>query len=249
MVVLSTFAPEDSDDIEFGVGLNMMLQSKKKCNVQDSIVVDCHNSFTPESGGVLPGNKEVFELIDLIESIETNEKYETVKVGTFFDEMSDLNTNEGVGQSGVKIMVIEVNNQKTAYILFDANNMEKGFRKEIIDSLKAFDIDETEIMTSDTHFVNNLTRGYNPIGISEREKIINYVKTGVKEAIDDLEEVEVGTGTEIISDLKTFGPNNSTELMSTASATIASSKITAPTLFISAFILIFVYIFEIVGFI
>ena len=249
MVVLSTFAPEDSDDIEFGVGLNMMLQSKKKCNVKDSVIVDCHNSFTPESGGVLPGNKEVFEIIELIDNIKTMETYESIKVGTFFDEMADLNTNEGVGQSGVKIMVIEVNNQKTAYILFDSNNMEKGFREEIMDSLKDFDIDEIEIMTSDTHFVNNLTRGYNPIGLSEREKIINYVKMGVKEAIADLEEVEVGTGTEKISDLKTFGPNNSTELISTASATIASSKITAPTLFISAFILIFVYIFEIVGFI
>lgn len=60
MVILSTFAPHGSDDIEFGVGLTMMSESKSRCNVKDSIIVDCHNSFSKESGQVLPGHPEVF---------------------------------------------------------------------------------------------------------------------------------------------------------------------------------------------
>lgn len=243
MVILSTFAPEGSDDIEFGVGLTMMTQSKSRCNVQDSIIVDCHNSFTPESGGVLPGNDEVFEIITAIDKINLENEYYDIKVGCYENPMNDLGKNEGVGESGIKTMIIEVANQKTAYILFDSNNMEIGFRAEIIDTVKGLGIDEVEVMTTDTHSVNTISRGYNPIGLTKRPEITEYIKESVIKAIDDLEEVEVGTGTEKIENLKTFGPTNSTELISTISSIVAVSKIIAPVLFISAIIIVIIWIF------
>lgn len=243
MVILSTFAPEGSDDIEFGVGLTMMTQSKSRCKVQDSIIVDCHNSFTPESGGVLPGNDEVFEIITAIDKIDLENEYHDIKVGCYENPMNDLGKNEGVGESGIKTMVIEVANQKTAYILFDSNNMEIGFRAEIIDTVKELGIDEVEVMTTDTHSVNTISRGYNPIGLTKRAEITEYIKESVIKAIDDLEEVEVGTGTEKIENLKTFGPTNSTELISTISSIVAVSKIIAPVLFISAIIIVIIWIF------
>ena len=243
MVILSTFAPSGSDDIEFGVGLTMMAQSRSKCNVENSIIVDCHNSFTPESGEVLPGNSEVFHLIDVIDKIDSNPEKASVKVGCFEDTMEDLSKHEGVGESGVKTMIIEVDNQRTAYVLFDSNNMEIGFRQEIMDAVKDLDIDEIEVMTTDTHSVNTLSRGYNPIGISKREEIIKHVKSSIKNALDDLESVEVGTGTEKIKDLQTFGPNNSTELISTISSVVAVSKIIAPILLITSLFIAFIWIF------
>lgn len=243
MVILSTFAPEGSDDIEFGVGLTMMTQSKSRCKVQDSIIVDCHNSFTPESGGVLPGNDEVFEIITAIDKIDLENEYYDIKVGCYENPMNNLGKNEGVGESGIKTMVIEVANQKTAYILFDSNNMEIGFRAEIIDTVKELGIDEVEVMTTDTHSVNTISRGYNPIGLTKRPEITEYIKESVIKAIDDLEEVEVGTGTEKIENLKTFGPTNSTELISTISSIVAVSKIIAPVLFISAIIIVIIWIF------
>lgn len=243
MVILSTFAPNGSDDIEFGVGLTMMTQSKSKCNVKDSIIVDCHNSFTPESGEVLPGNPEVFQIIDVIDKIEKEKNENTLRVGCWQNNMDDLNKNEGVGESGIKTMIVEVNNQRTAYVLFDSNNMEIGFRQEIIDAVKDLEIDEIEVMTTDTHSVNTISRGYNPIGITKREEIIEYIKTGINESIKDLEEVEVGTGTKRIKNLMTFGPKNSTELISTISSIVAVSKIIAPVLFLTALLIIFVWIF------
>jgi len=243
MVILSTFAPEAVDDIEFGVGLTMMAQSRSRCNVEDSIIVDCHNSFTPESGEVLPGNAEVFHLIDVIDSIDPNqEKYE-IKVGCSANDMGTLDKHEGIGESGMKTMIVEVDNQRTAYVLFDSNNMERGFRQEIIDAVSDLEIDEIEVMTTDTHTVNTLSRGYNPIGIAEREKIIEYVKISIQEAINDLEKVEVGTGTEKIKNLNTFGPKNSTELISTISSVVAVSKIIAPVLLITSLFIAFIWIF------
>ena len=243
MVILSTFAPEGSDDIEFGVGLTMMAQSRSKCHVKDSVIVDCHNSFTPESGEVLPGNAEVFHLIDVIDKIDINQTKSSVKIGCSETTMGDLSKQEGIGESGLKTMIIEVENQRTAYVLFDSNNMEIGFRQEIIDATSDLEIDELEVMTTDTHTVNTLSRGYNPIGISKRPEIIEYVKTSIIKAIDDLEIVEVGTGTEKIRDLNTFGPNNSTELISTISSVVAVSKIIAPVLLITSLVIAFIWIF------
>ena len=243
MVILSTFAPEGSDDIEFGVGLTMMAQSRSRCNVKDSIIVDCHNSFTPESGGVLPGNEEVFQLIDVIDKINPDFEQKTVKIGCYEDKMETLNKSHGVGDSGLKTMIVEVGGQRTAYVLFDSNNMEIGFRQEIMDAVKELEIDEIEVMTTDTHSVNTLSRGYNPIGIEKRSEIIEYVKISIVEAINDLEKVEVGTGTEKIENLNTFGPNNSTELISTISSVVAVSKIIAPVLLITALVIAFIWIF------
>ncbi len=243
MVILSTFAPEAVDDIEFGVGLTMMAQSRNRCNVEDSIIVDCHNSFEPESGEVLPGNSEVFHLIDVIDKIDSNQEKSTIKVGCYENSMETLNKEEGIGESGIKTMIIEVDNQRTAYVLFDSNNMEIGFRQEIIDAVSDLEIDELEVMTTDTHTVNTLSRGYNPIGIAKRSEIIEYVRLSIEEAINDLEKVEVGTGTEKIKNLKTFGPKNSTELISTISSVVAVSKIIAPVLLITALLIVFIWIF------
>ena len=243
MVILSTFAPEAVDDIEFGVGLTMMAQSRNHCNVKDSIIVDCHNSFTAESGEVLPGNSEVFQLIDVIDLIEPSQEKFDIKVGCHADNMESLDKHDGVGESGIKTLIVEVANQRTAYVLFDANNMEKGFRQEIMDAVSDLEIDEIEVMTTDTHTVNTISRGYNPIGIVKRPEIIEYVRISIQEAIKDLEKVEVGTGTKKIKDLNTFGPKNSTELISTISSVVAVSKIIAPVLLITSLFIAFLWIF------
>ena len=243
MVILSTFAPEAVDDIEFGVGLTMMAQSRNHCNVKDSIIVDCHNSFTAESGEVLPGNSEVFQLIDVIDLIEPSQEKFDIKVGCHADNMESLDKHDGVGESGIKTLIVEVANQRTAYVLFDANNMEKGFRQEIMDAVSDLEIDEIEVMTTDTHTVNTISRGYNPIGIVKRHEIIEYVRISIQEAIKDLEKVEVGTGTKKIKDLNTFGPKNSTELISTISSVVAVSKIIAPVLLITSLFIAFLWIF------
>ena len=243
MVILSTFAPEAVDDIEFGVGLTMMAQSRSRCAVEDSIIVDCHNSFNPESGEVLPGNAEVFQLIDVIDTINPNQEKYDLKIGCYENPMESLGKQEGIGESGIKTMIIEVDNQRTAYVLFDSNNMEIGFRQEIIDAVSDLEIDEIEVMTTDTHTVNTISRGYNPIGITKRPEIIEYVKISIKEAIKDLEKVEVGTRTEKIINLNTFGPKNSTELISTISSVVAVSKIIAPVLLITSLIIAFIWIF------
>ena len=242
-IMLSTFAPSGSDDIEFAVGLATMIESQKELNIKNPILVDCHNSFNAEKGGVLPGNPELFQLLDTIKLIEAKDLEHEIQVGCYHTDLGGFDKHQGIGESGMKTMVIEVNGQRTAYVLFDSNNMELGFRETIFNAVQDLDIDEIEVMTTDTHTVNTLSAGYNPVGTVEKEKIIDYIKLSIMEAINDLEPVEVGTNTERILNLKTFGPNNSTELISTISSIVAVSKIIAPLTFIVAIIFVLVWIF------
>ena len=243
-IMLSTFAPSGSDDIEFAVGLATMIESQKELDIKNPILVDCHNAFNAEKGGVLPGNPELFQLLDTIKLIEKKDLEHEIRVGCYHTDLGGFDKHQGIGESGLKTMVIEVNGQRTAYVLFDSNNMELGFRETIFNAVKDFDIvDEIEVMTTDTHTVNTLSAGYNPVGTVEKEKIIDYIKLSIIESINDLEPVEVGTNTERILNLKTFGPNNSTELISTISSIVAVSKIIAPLTFIVAIIFVLVWIF------
>ena len=242
-IMLSTLAPSGSDDIEYAVGLATMIESQRVLGTENNILVDCHNSFNAEKGGVLPGNPELFQLIDTIKLIEKKELEHEIQVGCHHTDLGGFDKHQGIGESGLKTMVIEVNGQRTAYVLFDSNNMELGYRETIFNAVQDLEIDAIEVMTIDTHTVNTLSAGYNPVGTVEKEKIIDYVKLSIIEAINDLEPVEAGTNTERILGLKTFGPNNSTELISTISSIVSVSKIIAPLTFIVAIIFVLIWIF------
>ncbi|MDR2624338.1 MAG: DUF2070 family protein [Methanobrevibacter sp.] len=242
-LVLTTFAPHGSDDIELGIGLSLMIKIQSKCDLESGIVVDCHNSFDEESGRLLPGSPKMFHLLDVVDDIKRTEQNEGISVGCYHDLMEDLDKSNGVGEDGVKVIVVETIGQRTAYILFDSNNMLRGFREKIIESVKGLDLDEVEVMTTDTHSVNTLSSGYNPIGRTKQDEIIEHVKSSCRRAMNDLEEVEAGVKTKRIVGINTFGPNNSTELISTISSIVAVSKIMAPLIFILAIIFVFIWIF------
>ena len=71
-----------------------------------------------------------------LKSFEKSEEQNKIRVGCASDPMDDVSKEEGVGESGVKVMIVEVDNQKTAYILLDSNNMVIGFRERIIETFK-----------------------------------------------------------------------------------------------------------------
>ena len=243
LVLLATMAPEGFDDMDFGVGLALINLAKAKTGAENVILVECHNAFKGDGGRILPGNKEVFELMDAVEKLQSPEEENNIKVGCAYDPMDDVSKDEGVGESGVKVMVLEVDNQKTGYILLDSNNMIIGFRERILKHLKDIGLDEAEILTSDTHFVNALSGGHNPVGTKKQDVILEHIIKSTEDAMKDLEDVTVACDVSRIKDLKTLGPTHATELVTTISSIVAVSKIFAPLIFIIAFLSAFIWIF------
>jgi putative membrane protein len=243
LVLLATMAPVGFDDMDFGVGLAIINLAKARTDADNVVLVECHNAFQGDGGRILPGNKEVFELMDAVEKLKKSDEQNNLKVGIANDPMDDVSKEEGVGESGVKAMIIEVDNQKTGYILLDSNNMVIGFRERIIKHLKKLGLDEAEIMTSDTHFVNALSGGHNPVGRKSQDIILEKVVECTKNAMEDLEDVTVACEVSKIKDLKTLGPTHATELVTTISSIVAVSRIFAPLIFIIAFLSAFIWIF------
>ncbi|MEN4020252.1 MAG: DUF2070 family protein [Methanobacterium sp.] len=249
LLMLATFSPEGFDDIDFGVGLAIMNQAKSVCGVKNAILVDCHNCFKGEGGRVLPGNKEVFKLMGAVSKIKIPENRYKIKVGCSSDSMDGVSKEDGIGESGIKVMVVEAydfkgNSQKTAYILLDSNNMLKGFREKIIEKVLELEIDMAEVMTTDTHYVNTLSGGHNPVGGKMHDEIIESIIKCSEEAIADLEEVSVGFKVSRIKDIKTLGPTHATELVTTINSIVAVSRIFAPLVIILALFFVFIWIFR-----
>ena len=244
LLMLATLAPNGFDDIDFGVGLALMNLAKASGEVENVILVDCHNSFKGEGGRILPGNKEVFELMGAVEKLRAPQQENGIKVGCSGNPLDDISKEDGIGQSGVKVMVIEVNSaQKTAYILLDSNNMVIGFRDIILEKVKTLGLDCVEVMTTDTHFVNTMSGGHNPVGTKMQDEIIDAILKCTEEALADLEDVSVGCKVANIKDIKTFGPLNATELVTTISSIVAVSRIFAPLVFLLALVFVFIWIF------
>lgn len=243
LLLLATMAPVGFDDMDFGVGLAIINLAKAKTGVDNVVLVECHNAFKGDGGRILPGNKEVFDLMDAVEQLKKPEDLNSLKVGCASDPMEEISKEEGVGESGVKVMIVEVDNQKTGYILLDSNNMVIGFRERIIDLVKELGLDEAEIMTSDTHFVNALSGGHNPVGNKSQDLILEKILKCTENAIKDIENVTVACEVSKIEDLKTLGPTHATELVTTISSIVAVSKIFAPLIFIIAFLSAFIWIF------
>ena len=243
LVLLATMAPVGFDDMDFGVGLAIINLAKARTGADNVVLVECHNAFQGDGGRILPGNKEVFALMDATEKLKKTDEQHSLKVGIANDPMESVTKEEGVGESGVKALIIDVDNQKTGYILLDSNNMVIGFRERIIEQLKELGLDEVEVMTSDTHFVNALSGGHNPVGRKSQDIILEKVVECTRNAMKDLEDVTVACEVSKIKDLKTLGPTHATELVTTISSIVAVSKIFAPLIFIIAFLSAFIWIF------
>jgi putative membrane protein len=242
-ILLSTFAPKPGDDIDYGVGLSMIYQTKYVTNVKDVVLVDCHNCLNGNYERLLPGHNRVLQIENAIDKIEKPEMY-PIKMGYAYNPLDEIPIKDGIGESGVKIMITEVDNQKMLYIVFDGNNMQTGFREKLFDAIynKYPDIDMIETMTTDTHMVNTISGGGLTVGYKHSDEIIQSVLELIPEALDDLEEVSVASATARVN-IKTLGPNNSTELVTTISSVVSVSKLLAPLVFIIAAIITILWIF------
>ena len=64
-----------------------------------------------------------------------------------------------MGTGGITAIVVQVDKQKTAYVVIDGNNMISGLREKILAALTSVGFDESEVFTTDTHAVSALSLG------------------------------------------------------------------------------------------
>ena len=239
ILLTSSQSPAPTEDIEFAVGLMAMAEARVK-GAKYASLIDAHNCTEAYAKAITPGSHTSYDIIKA--SSEAAEKLLAAKNARIMvgvskrDAMYSL--DEGMGALGIRVVVVEVLGQKSAYVLIDGNNMVLGLRDKIV---KALPVEEAEVMTTDTHVVNFV--GDNFIGARmDHAELINTIREMTEEAIEGLEPVRAGMATEFAEDVLVFGSHRTAQLASTVNAIIAMGGALAISIIIAALALaIFVF--------
>jgi putative membrane protein len=161
----------------------------------------------------------------------------TFEVGasTVFPE--EFSLKDGMGSGGITAIVVNVAEQKTAYIIIDGNNMISGLREEILSALKSAGFHECEVFTTDTHAVSALVlgrRGYHPVGeVMEHKLLIRHITEVAKAAASNLESCKAGCLRLVVPKVRVIGEERLSSLSILVDKALRRAKQIVAPIFIS----------------
>jgi putative membrane protein len=229
-LVVNTFSPGFADDVEYAVGFSAMSEARV-AGIDDVLLVDAHNCNGGLDGGpiphVTPGSQRSFDLIEgagrtgrRLGSLPQSQ----VHLGVAWDE-TPWDPEDGIGPLGVRVAVTRVDDQETAYVLVDGNNMEPGLRDRMVEALSSA-VDEVEVMTTDTHIVNTV-EAENQVGAHlDESELLALAEDLIERARADVEPVEAGMAREDVT-VTVFGNDRTEMLASHANAVVSMGGVFA----------------------
>ena len=217
ILMVSTRSPQMTEDLDYSIGMAIMAEGHRW--FPHVAFVDAHNCMTDLSSAVLPATLTATEYqrgaILAMQACHTADLH-SFSVG-YAREHLPYAREQGFGDLGVQVIVVETSGQKTAYVLFDGNNMASGVREVLLEKILTL-VDAAEVMTTDSHVVNTIT-GKNPVGMEiPVETFLPAVMRTVQAAIDDLEPAECAATTAQCEHVVVFGSNRISQLASTVNA-------------------------------
>jgi putative membrane protein len=222
VLLTASFAPNPTDDIDSATG-HAAVQEAKLAGAQDAIFVDAHNCLEQGVGLTLFGSEASHEIIESAKAA-TQAALAAPKgaLRAGYARRWNLCTpDQGIGARGIEALVLEVDGQRTAYVLFDGNNMVPGLRDALRDRISAL-VQESEALTTDNHSVNLTMDGFNAVGVVlDRETILSNAEAAVRDAVANLEPVEVAPFSGDVPDFRIFGPQTASRLTTSINATMA----------------------------
>ena len=217
VLLVTSRSPQRTEDVDFSIGATIMAEGHRW--FPNVAVVDAHNCMTDLSSPVLLATLTATEYQQA--SMDAMEKCHASAVHPFRIGVSHItlpySREQGFGDLGIQVMLVEVEQQRTAYILIDGNNIAAGVREEILKRVLTL-VDHAEVMTTDSHVVNTIT-GKNPIGMHiPVSEFLPFVMQAVRTAGDDLAPAETAAGTARCDHVVVFGSNRISQLASTVNA-------------------------------
>jgi len=236
----STFFPKATEDIDLSIGKNIM--SKMEKNFNKAIYADAHNCnrnghFTVFSGD--PRAAYLEETAELLNKKLVKAKQENFKIGVSITKLKKYSEKDGLGAAGIRTILFKTqSNKKYAYIIIDGNNLKENLRKILLEELKKQGIEKAEIMTTDSHTVNNIQGIYNPFGEKiPLNEIKKAIKEGIKKAEENLEEAEVSVDKITVPEIRVLGMQRASELIATINSIISMITILGPFVITSGILL------------
>ncbi len=215
-------SPEPSDDLDYSVG-EMLRDEARRSGFPTPIVIDAHNSFVEpdQSLGAIPfGSPASFKVRDdakaALEAASKALVDGPVRVG-FARRSGYTPQQDSLGSEGLAVTVVEAAGKRTAYALFDGNNLVQGARERLLEALKRH-VDEGEVMTTDNHIVHEVDGGVNPIGRKRSpELLMQDLEETLSQAVQRLAPAEVASTGTMVRKVRVLGPGVTYRLMTALS--------------------------------
>ena len=222
VLIVASFAPNPTDDIDSATG-HAAVQEARILGARDAIFVDAHNCLEPGVGLTLFGSQRSHEIIEAAKAATAAAlKARKDRPGIGYAAQRGFCTpDQGIGARGIEALVIDAGGQKTAYLLFDGNNMVPGIRDMVRERIASL-VDESEAMTTDNHSVNLTMDGFNAVGaVLDADTILSQTEGAMKEAVANLEPVEAAAFAGEIPEFRIFGPQSAARLTTSINSTLA----------------------------
>jgi len=235
VIAIATRSPLVTEDLEFSVGFALMKAGEKY--FRHVAFVDAHNCMDSMEDGVHPGTELAMEYTGAVDmAFAATAQQEQVGFSAGYAARTfPYSRQEGFGDLGVQVLVINAGGQKTAYVLFDGNNMQTGARDEIRRRLLAR-VDECEVTTTDTHVVNTVS-GRNQVGlVVPVDDFYPLVEEAVKEALADTAPARSTGTTAWCRGIVVFGSQRISQLASTVNGMMGFLLPVALIILLGAFI-------------
>lgn len=214
VIVVATRSPLVTEDLDFALGFAIMKSGEKY--FRHVGFVDAHNCMDAMEDGVYPGTELGMEYLGAAETAcaATAQKKQVRFSAGYAARTLSFSRQEVFGDLGVQVLVVDAGGQKTAYVLFDGNNMQTGARDEIRKRLLAY-VDECEIMTTDTHVVNTVS-GRNQVGLRVSvDAFYPIVEEAVMDALADTTPALTAGATAWCRGIVVFGSQRVSQIAST----------------------------------
>jgi putative membrane protein len=216
VIIMLSSAPAASDDLDYAVG-EMIREEARRMGLPHAIVIDAHNSYTKEGEGTIPfGSAKSFRILEdtraAIKLAQTLLQDRGVSVG--FAHRTDYTPKKDcIGTEGLAVTVIEAGGTRTAYALFDGNNLVQGIREKLLTVVRSV-VDDGEVMTTDNHIVQEVEKGINPIGLKRGvEELSKDLRETLEKAVKDLSPAKVAAANTRVDGVRVLGPGVTDKLM------------------------------------
>lgn len=202
-----TLAPKTTEDLPQELG-RIVQEQAVTYGLKNAIVINAHNSLT-----------DVFDTDECLDELQKaasrclqkaiQQPKKSFMVGASSVYPKDFSLKQGMGAGGITAIIVKVEDQKSAYVIIDGNNMIPNLREKIQNALSSAGFSESEIFTTDTHSVTGMVtgkQGYNSVG-KEMDHIllIQYILEAAKTAESQLESCKMGSLHLIVPGVKVIG--------------------------------------------
>ncbi|MGA7862309.1 MAG: DUF2070 family protein, partial [Thermoplasmata archaeon] len=223
VLVTVTQAPEPTDDIAFAIA-DRLVDENRKAGQPELALIDAHNSYKEDEGDLTYGSPRAERFAeDVRQAVSAALAQATpgpVRVGVALRTGFSVG-RDGIGPSGVRALVVEAAGRRAADVLLDGNNLLQGLRERLLQALGSV-VDDSEVMTTDNHVVHEVDGGVNPIGERISFDLLRETVVGVvRDALTNLEAVEVRVGTREVQDVAVLGPDWTARLLTSLGDTLS----------------------------